>query len=164
MEPRPLIAALLLLLATWIPWALSFDHELPPEGCSDRTLAVAADPLRLRGELPVALCAPSCSAGACGAPLGAAALLLGRPIDINRAGAAELAALPDVGPGMARRIVADRERAGPFATLGALRRIKGVGAARIRALEGFAHAGPAPPPSGLPPAPPPLPGNPLPAR
>jgi competence protein ComEA len=69
------------------------------------------------------------------------ALLLGRPVDVNRADAQDLEALPGIGPGLARRIVAARERDGPFAGLPDLRRVKGLGASRIRALEGWAVTG-----------------------
>jgi competence ComEA-like helix-hairpin-helix protein len=148
MEPRPCLAALLLLVATWLPWGLAKRPQPPQPGCSDSDRSVRADADRMRGELPVAPC--GCAAGGCTAPAGAAGLLLGRPIDIERAGPAELEALPGVGPGLARRIVSARERGGPFRTLEGLRRVKGVGAARIRALEGYARAGPAPPGTGLP--------------
>src|SRR5262249_43500707 len=36
------------------------------------------------------------------------------PLDLNRATVAELARLPGVGPGLARRILEDRDRRGPF--------------------------------------------------
>lgn len=55
---------------------------------------------------------------------------LGRPdsvLNVNRASAVELERLPGIGPSLARRIVADREAKGPFATLEALDRIPGIG-------------------------------------
>jgi competence protein ComEA len=51
----------------------------------------------------------------------------GERVNVDRAGADELARLPRVGPGLARRIVADRLARGPFGSLAALDRVPGVG-------------------------------------
>ncbi len=67
------------------------------------------------------------AAAAAGRPLAR-----GERIDLNTATAAELARLPRVGPGMARRIVADRDSKGPFQTLADLDRVPGVGPALLR--------------------------------
>ena len=147
MELRPLLAALLLLLATWIPWGLSRLPREAPQPCADRLRVLLPDADGLRGALPLALCrAQACGQAPCdlAPPRGGAGLLLGRPIDIDAAPVAELEQLPGVGPGTARRIAASRDRDGPFGSLRALRRVKGLGAARIRALEGWARAGPGP--------------------
>jgi DNA uptake protein ComE-like DNA-binding protein len=56
------------------------------------------------------------------------------PIDLDRATAAEIEALPRVGPALARRIVANRDSAGPFGTLEALARIRGLGPATRKLL------------------------------
>ena len=66
------------------------------------------------------------------------------PIDIDTADAAALAeSLPGIGPVKARRIVAYRERHGPFGTVEALLAVKGIGPVtveRIRVrLEGRAE-------------------------
>ncbi len=53
-----------------------------------------------------------------------------RPIDVNRAPAERLVALPGVGPVLAARIAAAR----PFATVDDLRRVPGLGAARLARL------------------------------
>ena len=55
-------------------------------------------------------------------------------LNVNRATAVELEALPGVGPSLAKRIVADREARGPFATVGALDRIRGIGPALVARL------------------------------
>lgn len=47
--------------------------------------------------------------------------------DVNTAPAAELALLPGIGPGLAARIVAERESAGPFAAAHELTRVHGIG-------------------------------------
>mgnify|MGYP002641869940 CR=1 FL=1 len=64
-------------------------------------------------------------------------LALGLRLDLNRATEQDLSALPRIGPALARRIVADRSRRGPFASVEALNRVKGIGPAivgRIRLL------------------------------
>lgn len=61
-------------------------------------------------------------------------LMAGEKIDIDRAGPAEIARLPRVGPGLAKRIVADREARGPFASLEALDRVAGVGPTLLAAI------------------------------
>jgi competence protein ComEA len=48
-------------------------------------------------------------------------------VSLNRASAAELEALPGIGPAKARAIVAYRELHGPFATLEALAQVRGIG-------------------------------------
>lgn len=63
-------------------------------------------------------------------------------IDVNRASAAELALLPGIGPALAGRIVEDRERNGPFATLDDLVRVRGIGPAILAGLADEAFAGP----------------------
>jgi competence protein ComEA len=55
-------------------------------------------------------------------------------IDLDRASAEELARLPRVGPGLAARIVADREEHGPFGSLEALGRVAGVGPTLLVAI------------------------------
>jgi competence protein ComEA len=56
------------------------------------------------------------------------------PIDLDRATAAEIEALPRVGPALARRIVANRDSAGPFGNIEGLRRIRGLGPATLKLL------------------------------
>ena len=48
-------------------------------------------------------------------------------VNINTASAAELDALPGIGPSTAGKIVADREANGPFATVEDLKRVSGIG-------------------------------------
>ena len=59
-------------------------------------------------------------------------------VNLNRASAQELQQLPGVGPVLAERIVADRDANGPFASVGDLDRVPGVGAAIVGALDGIA--------------------------
>jgi competence ComEA-like helix-hairpin-helix protein len=55
-------------------------------------------------------------------------------LNVNRATAVELEGLPGIGPALARRIVADREARGPFATIEALDRVPGIGPALMARL------------------------------
>lgn len=54
--------------------------------------------------------------------------------DLNTADVPALCAVSGVGPVLARRVVADREQHGPFASVGDVRRVPGVGAAKAAAL------------------------------
>ncbi len=55
-------------------------------------------------------------------------------VDLDRAFAPEIEALPGIGPALAARIVAHRDSAGPFGSLGALCRVRGVGPAMVARL------------------------------
>ncbi len=59
------------------------------------------------------------------------------PIDVNVATAAELEALPGVGPATATAIVTERERNGPFVDVDDLDRVPGIGPAKLDALRGL---------------------------
>jgi competence protein ComEA len=59
------------------------------------------------------------------------------PIDLNRATADELDALPGVGPATAAAIVAYREQHGPFGTVDDLADVRGIGPAKVEALRGL---------------------------
>jgi predicted DNA-binding helix-hairpin-helix protein len=63
---------------------------------------------------------------------GAARLLWGLPLDLNREEARELEALPGIGPGRARAIVARR----PHCALADLDRVPGIGPVTLRRLAG----------------------------
>lgn len=63
------------------------------------------------------------------------------PIDVESASAAELERLPRIGPTLARRIVEDRAARGPFGSLDGLQRVRGVGPAMARQLQGHVTFG-----------------------
>jgi competence ComEA-like helix-hairpin-helix protein len=64
----------------------------------------------------------------------------GPALNVNHATAVELEGLPGIGPALARRIVADREAQGPFATVAALDRVPGIGPALMARLGGLITA------------------------
>jgi competence protein ComEA len=59
------------------------------------------------------------------------------PVDINTATAAELDALPGIGPATAAAIVRDRETHGPFRSVDDLARVRGIGPAKLAQLQGL---------------------------
>ena len=56
-------------------------------------------------------------------------------VDVDRASAADLQALPGIGPALAGRIVANRDSVGPFRGLQQLGRVKGIGPATLKRLD-----------------------------
>jgi competence ComEA-like helix-hairpin-helix protein len=65
-----------------------------------------------------------------------------QPLDVNRASEEELRVLPGIGGVLAARIVEARERDGPFASLDDLRRVKGLGRAKLERLAAAIALGP----------------------
>lgn len=59
-------------------------------------------------------------------------------IDINSATEAELAALPKIGPALAKRIAEDRAVSGPYRTLDDLDRVPGIGPRTIESIRPYA--------------------------
>src|SRR5262245_5081488 len=57
-----------------------------------------------------------------------------QPVDLNSATQDELARLPGVGPSLAVRIVERRESVGAYASVEDLRRVKGIGPAKLQRL------------------------------
>jgi competence ComEA-like helix-hairpin-helix protein len=55
-------------------------------------------------------------------------------LDLDTATEQEIDALPHVGPSLARRIVANRDSLGPFGSIAALRRVRGIGPATLERL------------------------------
>ncbi len=63
------------------------------------------------------------------------------PIDINRATTEDFATLPGVGPELARRIVAHREKHGLFRRVEDLLVIRGIGRKKWRAIRPYLRVG-----------------------
>jgi DNA uptake protein ComE-like DNA-binding protein len=57
------------------------------------------------------------------------------PVDLDVANEKEIESLRNVGPALARRIVADRDSFGPFGSMEGLRRVKGVGPSMVAKLD-----------------------------
>ncbi len=64
-------------------------------------------------------------------------LVLGVAVDVNQASAAELALVPGISPGLAQRIVDQRNSLGGFSLLEDLRFVDGIGPASLRRLRGY---------------------------
>lgn len=74
---------------------------------------------------------PDPSSGPAGSRKGAADAA---PVDMDAATEAQIESLPRVGPALARRIVANRDSLGPFGSLTALHRVRGIGPATLKLL------------------------------
>jgi competence protein ComEA len=74
-------------------------------------------------------------------PVTAAAAKAGEPIDLNRAGVAELETVPGIGPVTAQRIVDFREENGPFERVEDLLKIKGIGEKSFEKLRPYLKVG-----------------------
>ncbi len=85
-----------------------------------------------RDEVAAGVQADGVAAGAGGGGGGATA---GGKVDLNRATAAELDALPGIGPSTAQKIVDDREANGPFKKVEDLMRVSGIGQKKLDALK-----------------------------
>lgn len=75
---------------------------------------------------------PGVGARTRGPPLGARP-----PVDLDTAPYEEVASIPQIGPGLARRIVTDRIERGPFGSIVGLERVRGVGRALGRRLQPY---------------------------
>jgi competence protein ComEA len=69
---------------------------------------------------------------------GAQLLTLGLPIDLNRASAEDLAAVPGIGPALAKRIVEYRQAHGPFQKIDDLgEKVLGFGKKKVEKIKPF---------------------------
>jgi competence ComEA-like helix-hairpin-helix protein len=72
---------------------------------------------------------------------GAQLVTLGLPIDLNRATAADLDAIPGLGPALAQRIVDFRQAHGPFKQVDDLRAVSGIGPQNLEKLQPYLGLG-----------------------
>ena len=105
-------------------WVARHPHVDPP---LDRTTAFATP-----GRAGPAAANPDAERSPTEAPRPAGA---GGAIDLNRAGAEELDALPGIGPVLARRILEHRARQGPFRRVEELLAVRGIGPKLFARLE-----------------------------
>jgi competence protein ComEA len=124
-------------------------YELPAGARVDAALAAAggplagADPGALNLAAPLAdgtrVHVPMVGEAVAPAPTPAVAVAPGAtaspgPIDLNQATAAELDALPGIGPATAQAIVDHRTTKGPFASVDDLEAVRGIGPAKLDAI------------------------------
>lgn len=106
-----------------------------PEPCGDPR------PVALAGPLVAVACAGGQEEHEENPALeGAAALLFGRALDLDRATPLSLEVLPGIGPSRARAI-ADARRTAPFRSVEDLLRVRGIGPHTVAGLRGFVRAG-----------------------
>ena len=101
--------------------------------------------------LPISLAAVVCSQPARASGVQAPALAAEKsrpsekqtiePIDINRASVEDFTKLPGIGPALARRIVAFREKHGPFRRVEDLLAIRGIGHKKWKAIRAYLKVG-----------------------
>lgn len=95
--------------------------------------------IAVAGQPPVTA-GPSVTTRASGSPV--AASVSGAKININAASAAELDALPGIGPALAGRIVAYRTQHGSFASVEELSNVSGISTKMVDNLRGLISIGP----------------------
>jgi competence protein ComEA len=133
------------------PFEMAGDLETPGVLCDPGKIA---DP-KLLGDLEVTAACVGKIAAAAGervtlsggtgnecrqatAPMaGGHLILLGQKIDLNRARAQDLEAIPGIGPVLAERIVAERERRGRFGAVEDLLDVSGIGPVRLARARDF---------------------------
>jgi competence ComEA-like helix-hairpin-helix protein len=72
---------------------------------------------------------------------GAQLLTLGLPLDLNRATADDLDAIPGIGPALAKRIIDYRLARGPFKQIEDLREVSGIGPQNLQKLKPYLGLG-----------------------
>ncbi len=127
------LVALAAVLAVWIGWPSDSEKAGSPVtriGSADDA-TTSAQPVAS----PVAVVAPlpGMDQGRAGTIRPAAAVVRASDdkLDLNHATAREFERLPGIGPVLAKTLVEDRERRGPFKTVEELKRVKGIGAKRM---------------------------------
>jgi len=124
-----------------------FDREEPPEPLAAVPLREPRPPAReSRPPRPPHAPAHEPAAvrgarGADGAPGEPGRAADPRPLDLNAASLDEIARLPGIGPGLARRIVEERERRGRFDSPEGLRGVLGLGPKKLAAVRDLVIVG-----------------------
>jgi competence protein ComEA len=116
-------------LQPWIRIEADSPEQEPDDEPTDEPIRLSRKkPGALAGNVPPSSAPVVMSSGS--KPLPA------EPIDVNRASAEELQRLPGVGPVMAARIVAERQKK-PFASVEELRRVSGIGPKTLEKLRPY---------------------------
>ena len=110
--------------------------RVPLPGAQPPPTRTPAAPITQPAQQPVPL--PAVSQPGPSEPIPPAARL--HVVDLNSASAAELLLLPGIGPTLAERIIEDRARLGPFPTVDALTRVRGIGPKTVENLRPHAAA------------------------
>jgi competence protein ComEA len=111
----------------------SVDQLGDVTGIGPKTLEALRGLIEVGDGATVSAGAPPPTDGGSKAPSGPA-------VDINTASAAELDALPGIGPSKAAAIVADREANGRFSSCDDLTRVQGIGPATVTNMAGMCVA------------------------
>ena len=117
---RPL-ALSLLLVARLLPALSRRAPSPPPRRCAEEG----------RGAAPRRWLGCAADGGARRDLSGDERLLLGLPLDLNRATARELGFVPGLSPMLGAEVVAVREESGPYPSVEALLRVRGIGPVRL---------------------------------
>jgi competence protein ComEA len=127
----PRLALLLLLALLLVPALLRSTHATPPRDCSEEG----------RGAAPRHWLGCATDDGPPRGLSGDELLLLGRPLDPNRARARELAFLPGLSVALAQELVLERQEGGPFCSIDDLLRVRGIGPKRLARARPFLELG-----------------------
>lgn len=120
--PARIALALVLAVALAAPPARLFlERPLPPRACATEG----------RGEPPRHWLGCAADPGTPRALADDERLVLGLPLDPNRAGARALAFVPGLSTRLAQELVAERQANGPFAEVAELVRVRGIGPKRL---------------------------------
>jgi len=125
------LALLILLAAVVAPAAWRSAPDAEPPTCRREG----------RGEPPRRWLGCAADEGAPRDLSGDERLLLGLPLDPNRASARELGFLPGLSAGLAAEVVLEREQGGAFRSLDDLLRVRGIGPRRLARARPFLTVG-----------------------
>lgn len=123
MARRLALAALLVAVLGAAPFRAFVETPAPRPGCAPEG----------RGEVPRHWLGCAADSGPRRALADDERLVLGLPLDPNTAGTRELAFVPGLSGKLAAEVVEDRRLHGPYARVGDLLRVRGIGPKRLAA-------------------------------